>query len=648
MFKSSKISGPLAVAGLAVMLALGACSSGGDGAPPPTTETMPTPYEKAKAAIAAATTAEEAQKAYDDVKDDVTAAEGEKLQMAVDARVAVLAKADRAKEQKMSLMEAAEAIDTSDLSTQEAITTARNAIAALRGALDDADDVSDADKAMYQSQLDAAVDKVDMAQSGLDTDTRRSNQKTALMDASTALQTALTALAGQTPTKEQIAAAKNALTDLNGKLAAAEDLTDDEKAPYLKEASNAQGPIGAAEKARQMADDADQKKTDAMMMATAMKLHMGIGAPVDTGDDTRKAEYDADGNIEVTIGLASAVDLTEDKKTMVAANQGWDGKRYTAEPEGAGTYEAMVYSNVGDPTPGKMFGGAAAGDDYEYALTDGSLSESDTEGAASRVASSSFDQSAGVKTFKLPENNKAVRISGTYHGVAGTYSCVPGSGNTCAARVAESGFDLGGVTADNAFDTGNAVWTFKPSNPKARVMSVDDMIYASYGWWIHKAADGSYTASAFVDNMGNVPAASALDALRGTAKYMGGAAGKYALYSAAGGTNDAGHFTAKATLEADFNADMISGTIDNFMGADGMARPWSVELKKSALSAAGAIAQAMTAWTIDGTAASASGQWSGNLYDNDSGGVPKVATGTFYSEYSTAGKMVGAFGANKQ
>ena len=85
-------------------------------------------------------------------------------------------------------------------------------------------------------------------------------------------------------------------------------------------------------------------------------------------------------------------------------------------------------------------------------------------------------------------------------------------------------------------------------------------------------------------NKGDVESSrwTASQTLQGTATYMGGAAGKYALSSSTGGTNDAGHFTAKATLEADFNVDdMISGTIDTFMGADGMARDWSVELKES-------------------------------------------------------------------
>ena len=87
-----------------------------------------------------------------------------------------------------------------------------------------------------------------------------------------------------------------------------------------------------------------------------------------------------------------------------------------------------------------------------------------------------------------------------------------------------------------------------------------------------------------------------------------------------------------------------------------MSRDWSVELKKNPIGNAGHIDSfgdgqgigADTVWTIGGTAAAADGGWTGTLYDNDTGGVPQVATGTFYSTYGSAGRMVGGFGANQQ
>ena len=73
--------------------------------PPP--EPEPTAYEKALMAIAAADTAAAAQAAYDAVKDDVSAAEGDLLQAAVNARIAALETMAREAAQKMALMDAA-------------------------------------------------------------------------------------------------------------------------------------------------------------------------------------------------------------------------------------------------------------------------------------------------------------------------------------------------------------------------------------------------------------------------------------------------------------------------------------------------------------------------------------------------------------
>ena len=400
-------------------------------------------------------------------------------------------------------------------------------------------------------------------------------------------------------------------------------------------------------------DNADQAAADAAMKALAAELYPGIGAAPLTGHSVTISET---GVVSVDpSGALTNQALEEDKKTSVAANYDWDGKRHTASGTGVtGTYEARVYSNVADPTEGAKFS-TQYSDNFNS--TTGFLNTATTEGAASRVAGSKFDQiGAGVGSFELAKGDTYVSISGSYHGVSGEYRCVPGDGNKCAAQVAAEGFTLGGVTANNEFGADNAEWVFKPSNPDAKVMSVDDTVYATYGWWLHTAANGDLTASAFHGERGDVPAATGITALRGTASYMGGAAGQYALKSSTGGTNDAGHFTARAKLDADFNDDTITGTIDNFkVGDDGESRDWEVELKEASIANGGGItrtgegqADNDTVWTIDGTAADASGAWSGTLQDNDDGGVPKVATGTFHTTYGGDGRMVGAFGADKQ
>ena len=555
---------------------------------------------------------------------------------------------------------------------------------------------------MYQSQYKTAHEAVEMVATGMDEAGRMMAQRTAITDAVTAARTAVGAV-NDTADDDQVTAADTAITALETAIDGADDLPEGDT-----DVATAQGTLAtlksllasaktsrtaamekAAEEKREAEMEAERKKNEAMA-ATAAKLYAGISAQMGSlaADGTnfaandRDAAYNADGTaINLSIGgetapTALTATLSEDKKATVADLHGWEGKRYTHSvttgDDKGDMYEAIVYSDVGEPTPGDPF-------DEQYStnfvvatglplMTDGSAT---ADFAAGRVASSRFDQSAGTKPFKLGRNDRAVEISGSYHGVAGTYICTVVVGGSCTVTKAAQGFTFGGLDEDGNADS-TVDWAFKPGKADALVMSVDDMDYSSYGWWLRTKADGSLTASAFVDDKGTAPTTAIGTLVAGSATYVGGAAGKYALSSSTGGTNDAGHFTARATLEADFEDDEVTGTIDQFIGADGESRDWTVELKKSALFDDGAmigdpdrtgivltsppgtddVAQE-TVWTVGGTAAAAAGEWDGALKDTaatetDVSGVPKIATGTFYSTYGTAGRMVGAFGADKQ
>ena len=612
--------------------------------------------------------------------------------------------------QRMALMSAGTAlgmIDLGDLDTQEKIDAADAAVMALKAALDMASHLSDSEKAMYRTQLDAATETVTTAQTGMDRDGRMMAQRTAITTAVTMARAAV-GMVDDDATDAEVMAADDAIAALKAAIDGADDLPegDTDVATAQGTLTTLVGLLDTAKTSRMAAMDEKQRMANEAMAVTAAKLFAGISEPkgdIRDGsaftDSDRTAAYNianatddpvagvpgqslVDTLIMVSIGDGSGtphtavVPLTEDKKTMVAENHGWAGKRYMAEPDGDGMYEAVVYSNVGEPTPGKKFGSAESaevGDDqeYRYLLTSSgdnlgevALDQTAALHTTSKVtAIPSFDLTAGTKEYPLQTNRERVMIPGSYHGVPGTYYCVAGTGNTCAVRLAVDGFRLGQTDdSSNAFaqtesGTTGGTWTFKPTDRNARVMGTPDAIYASYGWWIHKSEDGNtFTASAFVDNKGAVPAAAALDDLQGTATYMGGAAGKYALSSSTGGANDAGHFTARATLEADFSDNKITGTIDMFKGADGMDRDWSVELKEADVGIVGVIARPAaddTVWTRNGTPAAASGWWAGTLYDTDvtetdTSGVPKVGTGTFYTMYGSSGKMVGAFGVNRQ
>ncbi len=223
------------VAMAAATLALAGC--GGGGSSPSTTPKTPTtqmptqtPYQKAEAAIKAATTDAAVDKAVADATAGVSGAELAKLQAAAAARktaLATMARTEaqktmaRTEAQKKALMDALAEVDTSDLSDADKLAAAKAAIAALKEALDGAADVSDADKATYRTQL-ASAEK----------DVRRKEQMNALSAASGEL-AMLAAGAEQDafPTETQLDAA---ITALEAAISGAEDLTDDEKAPYLE------------------------------------------------------------------------------------------------------------------------------------------------------------------------------------------------------------------------------------------------------------------------------------------------------------------------------------------------------------------------------------------------------------------------------
>ena len=269
----------------------------------------------------------------------------------------------------------------------------------------------------------------------------------------------------------ELAALRAQITDLAAQLGVdADDIGDTvaELQATLKDLQDA-----ADEEQRKAAEAAA-----AAMAATAAKLYAGISAPsgtnTDTATGTRSAAYDGD-DINVRIVLDADGDgtadtpidatLSENEDAMVADNRGWTGKMY-ADPAGGDMVEAYVYSNVAAPTMGKKFGGAAANDEFEYALTDGELANATIVANPARVVISGVTRTAGTETFELPDpntnNEQDITRSGSFHGVSGTYICDTGAARdqACTASVATMGLTL------------SSNWTFEPSDADARVMGI--------------------------------------------------------------------------------------------------------------------------------------------------------------------------------
>jgi len=599
--------------------------------------------------------AEEARNKIEDIKTRLRAASD--AQEAATMRMEAVDEA----EDKADMLE--------DDRSAEAITAAKDALMTAEGAIAGSDDAN-----AYSEKIQAAKDAIARAEALNSIEAAIMAAKkaaVALKDDSSV--TAVTAAQGL------IDAAEMMISDST-------HLSEAEKTAYTDQVQeSAQGIVDVAKADNDAAEEdrlmkqAEQNRKD--KIAAAKALHGVIGAPKgafgDNGDDDRFGGY-TDAKIQVSYGDgAKSTDepnLSLDKDTSVAPLGGWTGQRFHADGSGKTTYEAHVYSYIGKTTPGGKFGIANVGNPtrasgYTYPLNSEGFLLSvnatgtfDTNGvfvkglggfSGVKVELPDLGRDAGTETFEL--DGGSAEVEGIFHGVSGTYHCTTtGNTGTCTAEFLGEGegFTLAGT---------NGTWKFKPSNPDATVTDMPDDMYASFGWWMHVKEDGTpAVASAFHDERGALDPVNSttFTELKGSAKYNGAAVGQYALMSSTGGSNESGHFTATATLNADFGSDTadgdITGTIKDFkVGDDGDDRDWSVELKKVDFTAnsGGAIPDtAMTVWTIEGDAAAAMGSWSGTLRNDTSGGdggVPEIVTGTFYSQYGSAGKMVGAFGAKK-
>ena len=293
--------------------------------------------------------------------------------------------------------------------------------------------------------------------------------------------------------------------------------------------------------------------------------------------------------------------------------------------------------------------------DGKHTLTLGTTSVTHT-----KIMGSAFSTSA--PKVHMQENVRSgttdayFSTPGSYHGVAGTYECAASDPKGCTSQV-DSGGE--GIVLAGA-------WTFTPSDEKAPVNAADGV---KWGWWLKKGTDKNVIA-AHAYYMAGTNGLVAVDAglpdgHGGKATYMGDAIGQYSVYGGANGENDSGAFQADATLQATFGDNpAISGTIDNFMGADGMPRMWSVDLQKlttgadgNAAATSGKIAikdggtGGMVVWTMDGEKASPAGMWEVTAYaDSDSNDVdPSAVAGGFRAVHDTnRSRMIGAFGAEKQ
>ena len=221
----------------------------------------------------------------------------------------------------------------------------------------------------------------------------------------------------------------------------------------------------------------------------------------------------------------------------------------------------------------------------------------------------------------------------TYQGAAGTLSCQTG---VCSITAV-----VGGSTS------GEGAWRFTPATNAT--VNVPDPDYLTFGWW--RQQQGLAAAQTDVVWAGSDPyRTSNLAALTGTATYNGGSVGHFEQRTAQQTTVNSGTFRATATVTADFDNDLINGSLTGVAedgGTSFLPNGVAVSLNNASLSAATFNGSATI--LLNNVAQTTSGTFNGALFGNGAATqlVPSAPTGVageFAAFTGTRGMATGETG----
>ena len=358
----------------------------------------------------------------------------------------------------------------------------------------------------------------------------------------------------------------------------------------------------------------------------------------------------------------------------------------TRDPKRDGGYEtfALLYSNIEGPSDVKFSdAGTVIADNTIrawFTLTGGVTGNINTASGGGATQ----QQIGAIRigpAAALPELTRTIeadaQIRGTYFGAAGTFTC--GSAGDCQISRASTAVSMFSVRDTNpATDgiQGSGTWTFTPDADAT--VNLPDQDWIAFGVWVtspdtHTNANDD-SVGTFEDGMDTYGYDPSGTVLTGKATYSGGAAGVYVDGS------DSGLFTATAKLEANFDDDELSGSINDFqdtsgryLGADTQANrndpatggesDWVVDLDTASITDGGVLDGApATSGSADGN--SWDGEWAAQLYgggdrqaagtgDDFIGHAPSGVAGTFNARTDNLGTatdptfkgVAGAFGA---
>lgn len=213
-------------------------------------------------------------------------------------------------------------------------------------------------------------------------------------------------------------------------------------------------------------------------------------------------------------------------------------------------------------------------------------------------------------------NATGVRVSGTYDGVSGTFTC---TASGCTGT--KSGITLANLVPVAAGVRSLATvsdWSFKPSSITSGVLQDQDTEYLWFGIWVEEPNLASAAHDYAFFTGGSAPFTDVGNAeLPGTAKFRGGAVGKYVTRDQVGDNAKVGTFTATANFTATFGTTpTLEGRLTDFRDGSEALTGWSVYLGDTgnvpAPFASGTLTDEFASARIGGVAAT--GTWDATLY----------------------------------
>ena len=551
----------------------------------------------AKTAVAGATSLSDAEKAT------LTASIGTVELNLVNVKIAIASRkeTDRQRAAATGAVDAAAAAVNAltAASTDEQVAAAEVLIATAKAAVAGAPALSDAEKATLNASIGIAETTLGAAKTAIAARKETERQRLAVTTAITAAADAVAALTDAS-TSAQVTAAEALIAAARTAVTGATALSAAEKVALTASIATTEATLASTKTAIAAKRAAD---AEGMRIARAIE-HGSTRADSDPGTEGNQMPFTIAAGVVTTTDPDTPDNKTDDLTKSPAGPvgiAGWTGTIYTrttAAPGSTARTEDRVVSYHDRSPPGNQawltyYSADDAGNRTAVSSADAAgvltIYNSEVDGNHALfgnprtfgIIAPNQNIPAPVDNSETDLNEALVSFIGTFHGIAGTYSCP----SDCT-RSSDSEGNLEGL---------GGTWTFTPTSASTAVVLgvIEDADYLDFGYWLRTttAGDGTvnYAVLPFAEGSRDY---GGVGAVEGRATYAGRATGLYVRKTVdPDGTPNrfwSGQFTAAADLTTTFGGTAIaaddhfkiSGTVSGFRDDAGgvIDSGWTVRL----------------------------------------------------------------------